>query len=119
MMSALWSVLVLTAAMALSAALLPGFRVRGKWGVVKVAVVFGLLNWALGKLVFVAIGLGTLGMGFLLAFATRRLVTALLLKLTDALTDTLEIDGFKTAFFAALLVSATGTVAEWALTALG
>lgn len=115
MMSALWSLLVLTAAMGLSAALLPGFKVRGKWGVLKVALIFGVLNWALGKLVFFAIGVGTLGLGFLLAFATRWLVTALLLKLTDALTETLELDGFKTAFLAALIVSATGSIAELTL----
>lgn len=115
----LWSLLVLTVAVALSVALLPGFKVRGDFGVVKVAVVFGLLNWALGKLVFVLIGLSTLGLGFLVAFVTRWLVTALLLKLTAALMETLEIDSFKTAFLAALIVSATGTGAEWLLSLLG
>jgi uncharacterized membrane protein YvlD (DUF360 family) len=69
----------------------------------------------LGKLVFVLIGIGTLGLGFLLAFVTRFVATALLLKLTDSLSDSLEIKNFRTAFVAALIVSATGTVAEWAL----
>jgi putative membrane protein len=77
------------------------------------------LNWALGALVFFALGVGTLGLGFLLAFVTRLVVTALLLKLTDALMDSLRVDSFKTAFLAALIVSATGTLLEWVLRVLG
>lgn len=111
----LWSLLVLVLAVALCASVLPGFEVKGRFGVVKVAIVFGLLNWALGALVFFVIGVGTLGIGFLLAFLTRLLVTALMLKLTDALIDSLRVDSFKTAFLAALIVSATGTLLEWVL----
>jgi putative membrane protein len=115
----LWSLVVLTVAMALCASLLPGFEVKGGFGVVKVAIVFGLVNWALGKLVFFAISVGTLGLGFLLAFVTRVVVTALLLKLTDALMDSLRIDRFRTAVWAALIVSGTGTLLEWLLEVLG
>lgn len=115
----LWSWLILSCAVALSAVLLRGFEVRGgAWGVIKVAALFGLLNWALGWLLFTAIGIGTLGIGFLLAFLTRWIVTALVLKLTDAITDTLTIKSFGTAFLAALIISATGTVADWLLRTL-
>jgi putative membrane protein len=113
----LWSWLILTLAVAVSVALLPGFQVKGgTWGVVKVAAIFGLLNWLLGELVFVLLGIGTLGIGFLVAFLTRLIATALLLKLTAAMTKTLDIDGFGTAFVAALIISGAGTAAEWALT---
>jgi putative membrane protein len=113
-----WTWLVLSAAVALCAALLPGFKLKGGWAIVRVSAIFGLLNWGLGELIFVLIGIGTLGIGFLLAFLTRWLVTALLLKLTAAVTETLEIKNFSTAFVAALIISATGTAADWLLKTL-
>lgn len=112
-MHILWSWLVLSLAVWLSAVLLPGFEIRGRWGVVKVAALFGILNWALGKLVFVLIGIGTLGLGFLLSFVTRWVVNALLLKLTDALSSSLKIRSFRHALLGALIMSATGTFAEY------
>jgi hypothetical protein len=49
---------------------------------------------------FVAIGFGTLGLGFLLAFITRWLVDAIVLKIVDALSRSLEIVSFGRAFLA-------------------
>ena len=107
--------LVLSVAVWLTSVLLPGFKVRGLGGVLVVAALFGILNWALGWLLFVLIGIGTLGIGFLLAFLTRWIVDAILLKITDAMTDRLEIRSFSWALAAALVMSAVGTVAEWGL----
>jgi uncharacterized membrane protein YvlD (DUF360 family) len=91
-------------------------EVRGGTGsVVLVAALLGILSWLLGKPLFVLIGLGTLGVGFLLPFLTRWLVMALILKLVDALSDRLEIRGLSVALIAALLMSAFGTLGEWAL----
>jgi putative membrane protein len=112
-MGLLLSWLVLSVAVWVTAAILPGFKVHGFWGAIKVAGLFGLLNWLIGWFIFVLIGIGTLGLGFLLAFITRWVVSALLLKLTDALTSSLEIESFGRAFLAALLMSGIGTIAEW------
>jgi len=107
--------LILSVAVWLTAAILPGFEVRGFWGAVKVAAVFGLLNWLIGWFIFFVIGVGTLGLGFLLAFLTRWLVSAILLKVTDALSSSLKIASFGRAFLGALLMSGIGTLGEFAL----
>lgn len=116
-MSLLLSWLVLSCAVWLTALVLPGFQVRGALGSVVVAAIFGTLHFFIGWLLFAAIGIGTLGLGFLLAFLTRFLVSAIVLKLTDALTDRLTIKSFGTAFLGALLMSAFGTLGEFVVRA--
>ena len=89
---------------------------RGFAGAVLVAAVFGLLNWLLGWLLFVVIGIGTLGIGFLLAFITRWIVDAILLKLTGAMMRSLEVKSFGWAMAAALVMAMFGTLAEYLIT---
>lgn len=115
MLAILLSWLVLSVAVWVTAKVLPGFQVRSFAGAVGVAAIFGLLNWALGWLLFVIIGLGTLGLGFLLAFLTRWVVNAVLLKVTDAMSDSLKIKSFATAFVGGLLMSGLGTLGQWLL----
>lgn len=102
-----------------TAAILPGIRIRGFWDAIIVALVFGLLNWALGWLLFAVIGIATLGIGFLLFFITRWVVDAILLKLTDALTDRVQVDGFGWALGAALLIAALSAVFERVAASIG
>lgn len=111
-MSMLASWLLLSLALWVAGQVLRGVKVRGPIDALMVGLVFGVLHWALGWLLFVVLGLATLGVGFLLAFLTRWVVDALLLKLTAALTDRIKVQSFGWAFWAALLVSAIGTVAE-------
>jgi len=101
-----------------TAAILPGFRVTGFGGAIKVAAVFGILNWLLGRFIFVVLGIATLGIGFFLAFLTRWLVMAILLKFADALSSSIKIDSFGTAVIGALLMSGIGTLAEYGIQAL-
>ena len=112
-MAVLVSWLILSAAVWLTALILPGMRVRGFVGAVVTAALFGILNWLLGWFFFVLIGLGTLGLGFLFAFITRWIVNAIVLKIVDALTDRLTIDGFGWAFIAGLVMSMLGTLGQW------
>jgi putative membrane protein len=106
--------LILSVAVWITAAILPGFKVNGFWGAIKVAALFGLLNWLLGWFIFTVIAVASLGIGLLLAFLTRWLVSAILLKLTDALSSSLSIASFGRAFIGALLMSALGTLGELA-----
>lgn len=115
LMHLLLSWLLLSLIVLLTAALLPGFKVRGFGGAVLVALLFGVLNVAIGRLLFVVIGFGTLGLGFLLAFLTRWFVDAILLKLVDALTDRLEIRSFGWALLGALCISALSVLADFAV----
>lgn len=94
--------------------LLDGFKVKG--GIVDfliVAALFGILNVALGWLIFGVLGVASLGLGFVFAFITRLVVAALLLKLADAITDKLQIRSFGVAFAAAFIMALTGIAADW------
>jgi putative membrane protein len=112
-MQMLLSWLVLSFAIWATAKLLPGFEVRGFASAVIVAALFGVLNWLLGWLIFAVLGVATLGIGFLLAFVTRWIVSAILLKLTDAISERLAIRSFGVALVAALSMSAFGTLGEY------
>jgi putative membrane protein len=97
--------LISSAAIWLTAELLPGFSVKGFKGALLVALILGLLDALVGWFLFVVIGLGTLGIGFLLAFATRWLVMAILLVVTDKLSDNLKIRSFGLAFVGAIVIT--------------
>ena len=105
--------LVLSFAIWITAMFLPGFEVRGFGGALIVAALFGVLNWLLGWLIFVLIGFATLGLGFILAFLTRWLVTAIMLKLTDALSSSLKIRSFGVALLGALIMTILGSIGEY------
>lgn len=116
-MSFLISWFVLAFAFWLTAMILPGFKVRNFGSAIIIAAIFGVLNFLLGQLFFVVFSIATLGIAYLLAFITRWIITAILLKITDAFTDRLNIAGFGTALLGALLMSVIGTLGEWAVRA--
>jgi putative membrane protein len=105
--------LILSVAVWLTAAILPGFHVKNFGSAILVAAVFGVLNFLLGWLMFAVFTVVTLGIAWLLAFLTRWLINAILLVLTDKLTDHLHIDGFGWALGGALMMSVLGTIGEW------
>ena len=105
--------LILAAALWITAAVLPGFKVRGPVGALVTAAVFGGLNWGVGWLLYVAIGLGTLGLGFLFGFLTRWLVNAIVLRLAAAITPRVEIQSFGWALAAALVVSGVDSIGHY------
>ena len=96
-----------------TALLVPGFRLNGFRGALVVAAVFGVLHWAIGWLLFVVIGFSTLFIGFVFAFVTWWIVSAIVLKLTDALTDSLSIDRFSTALVASAVLSLVSLVGQF------
>src|SRR5690606_22963467 len=104
-MSILLSWLVLSFAVWLTAMILPGIHVRGFGSAVIVAAIFGVLNFFLGWLFFVVFAIATLGIAVLLAFITRWIINAILLKITDAVTDRLTVDSFGWALGGALMIS--------------
>ena len=114
-MEFLLSWLVLALAVWLAAAILPGVHLRGSWDAIWVAALFGILNFFLGWLLFAIFAIGTLGIAWLLAFITRWIIDAIILKLADGVTDRLEIDNFGWALGAAALMSLFGTLGQWLL----
>ena len=114
-MNLLLSWLILAVSVWLAAALLPGVKLKSFFSAFWVAAVFGLLNLLLGWLFFTLFTIATLGVAFLLAFITRWIIDAILLYITAAATDALEIDGFKWALIASLVMSVMGTLGQWLL----
>lgn len=105
--------LILSLAVWLTAAILPGFHIKGPKSAVLVAAIFGVLNFLLGWLLFAIFTVATLGIAWLLAFITRWIINAILLVIVDKLTDHLKIDGFRWALGGALVMSLVGTLGEW------
>ncbi|MDH5672600.1 MAG: phage holin family protein [Myxococcales bacterium] len=99
-----------SAAVWVTAELLPGFSVKGFKGAMITAAVLGLLQVVLGWVLTLVIGIGSLGLGFVFMFATRWLVTAILLVLTDKLSESLKIRNFSTALVGAIVISVLTTL---------
>lgn len=114
-MNLLLSWLILSFAVWLTAAILPGFHIKNYKSALIVSIIFGLLNFVLGWLLFAIFTVLTLGIAWILAFITRWIINAILLKLTDKLTNHLTIDSFGWALVGALMISAIGTVGQWLL----
>jgi putative membrane protein len=104
--------LVLSFIVWITAEVVPGITIKGRLGVLGVAAVLGLLQWAIGWLLFSVIAVLTLGLGILLAFVTRWLVMAVLLKIADGILDSLHIKDGATVLMAAAVMSLLGTLAE-------
>jgi putative membrane protein len=117
-MSLILSWLILSLAVWVTAMILPGFHVKSASSALIVAAIFGILNFLLGWLIFAVLTIATLGLAWLLAFITRWIINAILLKVTDAVTDHLTIDSFGWALLGALMMSVLGTAGEWLVRSL-
>jgi putative membrane protein len=112
-MSLLLSWLILSLAVWVTAAVLPGFHVKSVGSAFIVAALFGVLNFLIGWLFFTVFTIATLGLAYLLAFITRWIINAIILKMVDALTDHLKIDSFGWTLGGAAMMSALGTFGQW------
>lgn len=118
-MNILLSWIILSLAVWLTAEILPGFHLKSFGSAFIVAAIFGVLNFLLGWLFFTVFAIATLGIAILLAFITRWIINAILLKITDVISDALKIDSFGWALGGALLMSFLGTVGEWLVRGIG
>ena len=114
-MGLLISWLILSVAVWVTAAVLPGFKVKDFKSAIIVALIFGLLNFFLGWLLFAVFTVATLGLAWLLGFLTRWVINTLLLMLTDRLTDHLKIDSFAWALLGALAISLVSAIVTMVL----
>jgi putative membrane protein len=111
---------VVTLALWAASEMLDGMKIEGGFfGHLITAGVFGLLNVLVGWLLFLVLGFVSFGLGFVFAFVTRVIVTAILLKVTDALSSKLTVRSFGTALVAALIMSVVTGVTEWVLRVAG
>jgi uncharacterized membrane protein YvlD (DUF360 family) len=98
-----------------SAQLLSGVRVASLGDAAWAGALLYVLEWLLSGPLFVALGIGTLGVGFLLWFVTRWIVAALVVGLTSRLSDRLDVDGFWNALLTAFIVSLSGSFVRYLL----
>ena len=96
-----------------AAHIVPGVRLASFGDAVWAGALLGLLQALLTGPIFVLLGLGTLGIGFLLWFITRWIASALVIKITAGLSSRLEVRGFLAALSTAFLVALAGTVIRW------
>jgi putative membrane protein len=95
---------------------LPNFEITGDWkSYALVAALLGVLQFFLGWLFYVVLGIATLGLGFLFSFVTRLIVTAIVLLIADKLSRRLTIRGFMPALLAAVIIALTGSVGDFVL----
>lgn len=94
---------------------LTGVRLRSFTDALWAGALLGVLQWGLGWLIFVVLGVATLGIGFLLWFVTRWIASAIVILIADKLSSRFEVDGFMNALITAFIVAATGSVLRWVL----
>lgn len=95
---------------------LKDFRIEGGIGsYLLLGAVVGALHLLLGWFLFGVLVVVTLGIGYLVNFITRLVVTAIVLKLADALSQRFTIRGFLPAFYAAALMSLVSMGVDWVL----
>lgn len=107
---------VLTFSMWVAAQLLSKMKIEG--GIVShflVAGGFGILMTLIGWFIYGLLGAFSFGFLFVFSFLGKLIAGAIVLKITDAFTKRLTVDGFGTAIMASLIMSLAGTGAEYAV----
>jgi len=97
----------------LASQMFAGVRVASFVDAVWAGALLGFLQWLLYWPLFVLLGLGTLGIGFILFFITRWVVAALVILLAAKLSRRLQVDSFWWALLTAFLTALTGSVIQW------
>jgi uncharacterized membrane protein YvlD (DUF360 family) len=107
--------LIFSLAVWLTTFVVPQFKVRGFWDAMVVSAIFGVLNVLVGWLISLVFIVGTLGVGFFLMFLTTWFTNAVVLEMTEAVTDRVKIGNFGSALAAGALISIFGHGAQWLL----
>jgi len=92
---------------------LDGVQLSSFTDAVWAGALFGVLHWMMSGPLFLLLGIGTLGLGFVFAFITRFVTSALLLLLTSSISNRLRVHGFSNALVTAFIIAAAGTVVRW------
>src|SRR5690349_18649367 len=98
-----------------AARVLRGVRLASFADAIWAGALVGILQWALSRPIFVLLGIGTLGLGFLFWFITRWIAAALVILLASKLSSRLEVHGFFNALITAFIIAVAGSVVRWLL----
>ena len=110
--------IILTLAFFIASKALKGMRIQGGVGThMVIAAVFSILMVLLGSCLTWVIHIGTLGLLALVGLSAlvKLVASTIVLLVTDKLSKRLTIDGFGTAFLAALIIAVCDFAANFAL----
>ena len=93
--------------------MLSGVQLTSFTDAVWAGALFGVLHWMLSGPLYLLLGIGTLGIGFLFSFVTRFITSAILLLLTSSISNRLKVQGFGSALVTAFIIAAAGSVVRW------
>ena len=110
--------IVLSAAFWGTAHLIPGVKIRSFGSSVVVSAIYATLSLLVGWLLFAIFSIGTLGLGYILSFITWWIIGAIMLVLTDKLTDRFNVAGFGTALIASAVIAVLNTIGLWLINTL-
>ncbi|HEX6240526.1 MAG TPA: phage holin family protein [Polyangiales bacterium] len=96
----------------LAAQMLSGVRLGSFADAIWAGALLGFLEWVLYYPLFFVMGVGTLGIAWILFFITRWIISALVILLTAKLSSRLEVRGFFNALLTAFIIAATGSVVD-------
>ena len=110
---------VLTIAFLAAAAIVPGFEIRNAKSGFWIAALFALLNVFIAPLLTLVFGAITLGLACLLPGLLRFLITVIVIKAVDAVSDKLNVRGWFPAALAAIVLSVVAALLEYGLALYG
>ena len=105
----------LTAGFLAAAAIIPKFDLKSVKSGIWVAALYALVNVLLGKLLAVFFGVATLGIACIFGSLSTFLVSLVLIKIVDALTDLIEVEVLFPAALGAVVLSIVSAVTEGVL----
>jgi putative membrane protein len=103
------NLLLLSVAVFVVSAVLPGVRLKNYWTALGVALVYSVINFFVGwLLVFLSFPFIVISFGLFMF-----VINAFLLWMTDKLIDDFEIDGFGVTVLAAFLITVVHGLLKW------
>ena len=96
---------ILTIAILIVAKVVPGTEVKGVTGAILVALVFGVINWALGRFLWSRPPISGSGLGMLWQLAGYWVSNIILLWVTDKISKSLTIKSFKALAMSGLVMA--------------
>ena len=109
MISFLWNILLLSIAVFLVARIMPGIHLKSFGTAIVVAIVYSLINYLIGWLLFLI----TLPAIIITFGLFKFVINAFLLWISDKLIDDFEIKGFGITLLAAFLITVADSILNW------
>lgn len=109
---------LLTIAFLAAAAVVPGFDIKNPKSGFWVAATFAVMNVVIAPFLTAVFGAVTLGLACLLPGVLRFVITVIVIKIVDAVSDHLKVKGLFPAVLAAIVLSVVAAMLEYGLAML-